>query len=425
VVVVRDFDDGYRRWRSSSAHKSLFGEGLPGEIEPFSFVPMEGLRLVAGLLQLPAGKTLVDLGCGRGGPGMWLAQQADAGLVGVDASAVALGDARQRLRLFPGLRSALFEVAYVTATGLVDECADAVVSIDVLQLVDEPLRLVSEARRLLRPGARLVITTWEGSPGAPSRFPRDLPGLLAEAGLEADTLLERPDWLARQLGIYRAAAAMADDGDGDPAIADLIKEARGWEQWHDQTRRVVVAGRRYNGGDRPPAAAVSGFPPAPPLDGQRVWLDPLRVEHAEELAPLLDDPELHTFIGGRPATLAELRGRYRRQVADHSPDRIQRWLNWTVRHRSDGRPVGTVQATVTSDTAALNAEVSWVIAAPHQRQGFAHEAADVMLSWLRRQGVQRIVAHIHPHHQASQRVARKIGLSPTHAIQDGETRWEG
>jgi hypothetical protein len=46
VVVVRDFDDGYRRWRSSSAHKSLFGEGLPGEIEPFSFVPMEGLRLV-------------------------------------------------------------------------------------------------------------------------------------------------------------------------------------------------------------------------------------------------------------------------------------------------------------------------------------------------------------------------------------------
>jgi hypothetical protein len=85
VTVGADFDERYRRWGSSAAHKALFGQGLPGEVEPFSFVPMEGLQLVASLLRLAAGQTLIDLGCGRGGPGMWLAQSSDAALISVDA----------------------------------------------------------------------------------------------------------------------------------------------------------------------------------------------------------------------------------------------------------------------------------------------------------------------------------------------------
>ncbi|MGZ4602692.1 MAG: GNAT family N-acetyltransferase [Kineosporiaceae bacterium] len=43
------------------------------------------------------------------------------------------------------------------------------------------------------------------------------------------------------------------------------------------------------------------------LRGPRLDLEPLRVEHAEEMAPLLDDPELHRFIGGEPARLEQLR----------------------------------------------------------------------------------------------------------------------
>jgi len=36
------------------------------------------------------------------------------------------------------------------------------------------------------------------------------------------------------------------------------------------------------------------------LSGERVCLEPLRFEHADELAPVLDDPLLHIFIGGEP-----------------------------------------------------------------------------------------------------------------------------
>src|SRR6266478_6054807 len=45
---------------------------LPPQIEPFSFVSVGLLRHVAQALDLSPGQTFVDLGCGRGGPGLWL-----------------------------------------------------------------------------------------------------------------------------------------------------------------------------------------------------------------------------------------------------------------------------------------------------------------------------------------------------------------
>lgn len=50
-----------------------------------------------------------------------------------------------------------------------------------------------------------------------------------------------------------------------------------------------------------------GFPVGSALAGPRLDLEPLRVEHAKEMAPLLDEPGLHVFTGGEPASLPELR----------------------------------------------------------------------------------------------------------------------
>ena len=187
---------------------------------------------------------------------------------------------------------------------------------------------------------------------------------------------------------------------------------------------------------RPPRAAVAvgraaaglsarDLPETPPLAGRRSNLEPLRVGHAEELAPLLDDAGLHTFTGGQPATVAELRDRYRRQTTGRSSDGSQRWLNWVVRRRADGRAVGTVQATVSDSENGLAAEVAWVIATPHQGHGYAREAAATMVAWLRGQGVATIAAHVHPGHRASQGVARALRLTPTGTVVDGEIRWQG
>ncbi|HEU5485252.1 MAG TPA: GNAT family N-acetyltransferase [Microlunatus sp.] len=166
-----------------------------------------------------------------------------------------------------------------------------------------------------------------------------------------------------------------------------------------------------------------------PLDGSSLILEPLRVEHAVEMAPVLDDPALHTFTGGSPASLEELAGRYARWAIGRSPDGSQQWLNWIVRRRDTGLAVGTVQATVT--TAIEDAsqcqrvgEVAWVIAREHQHRGHAREAAHAMAGWLRAHGVDVLIAHIHPDHSASAHVARALGLAPTGDVVDGEIRWQ-
>jgi RimJ/RimL family protein N-acetyltransferase len=160
------------------------------------------------------------------------------------------------------------------------------------------------------------------------------------------------------------------------------------------------------------------------LESERLVLEPLRPEHAEELAPVLDDVSLHRFIGGEPMGLEELRARFERQARGWSPDGRDRWLNWAVRERAPRRAIGTVQATVTSSESGTVAELAWVIGSSHQREGFAREAAGVTAEWLRTRGVHDLCAHIHPGNDASMAVARSVGLRPTDVMVDGEVRWE-
>ncbi|MEW2444563.1 GNAT family N-acetyltransferase [Micromonospora marina] len=196
-------------------------------------------------------------------------------------------------------------------------------------------------------------------------------------------------------------------------------------------------------------APRSGFTPEPVLTARLVLL-PLAVEHAQEMAAVLADPALHTFIGGEPATPTALRARYERLVAG-SPDAAESWCNWVIQLRDDGRLAGFVQATVTAPvgpsrpaatagasavghrhldeatpvTAGPVAEIAWVVGTRWQGRGIATEAARGMADWLGRRGVRTLMAHIHPDHRASAAVATACGLAPTDVWHDGEVRWTG
>jgi len=146
---------------------------------------------------------------------------------------------------------------------------------------------------------------------------------------------------------------------------------------------------------------------------------PLRVAHADEMAAVLSDPALHTFIGGSPATPDALRIRYERLVAG-SPDPAVSWCNWVLLLREDTRLIGTVQATITRQAT----EIAWVVGTEWQGRGLATEAARGLVDWLARHHVRTVVAHIHPDHHASASVARAAGLTPTDQHQDGEVRWQ-
>jgi hypothetical protein len=87
------FDEGFAAIAAPPGIRRVWkavDPNLPPEVEPFSFVSVVLLRHVANALALSLGETLVDLGCGRGGPGLWLAQSQGVSLISVDFSAVAV-----------------------------------------------------------------------------------------------------------------------------------------------------------------------------------------------------------------------------------------------------------------------------------------------------------------------------------------------
>lgn len=179
-----------------------------------------------------------------------------------------------------------------------------------------------------------------------------------------------------------------------------------------------------------------GWPRAQLLTSPRLLLEPLTVEHAAEMVDVLASPELYRYIGGVPPTLDQLIERYRRQVTGHSPDGEQGWLNWIIRvgasgasgARGDsadtGGAVGFVQTTLARRRSVLSAEIAWLTAPAHQGHGVATDAAQRMCGWLRQQDVGTFVAHIAPENAASVGVARRLGMTATDSVVDGEVRWE-
>lgn len=165
-------------------------------------------------------------------------------------------------------------------------------------------------------------------------------------------------------------------------------------------------------------------PTAEPLTSARLLLEPLSVAHASSMVSVLADPSLYEFTGGEAPSLRELKKRYTAQVVGHSADSSQRWLNWIVTQRDGVEPVGFVQATVEIDGTMLTADMAWVISPSWQGRGFASEAAQAMLEWLRSNGVNRFTAHILPANRASMRVAQNQALQATLSRKDGEIRWE-
>jgi RimJ/RimL family protein N-acetyltransferase len=145
---------------------------------------------------------------------------------------------------------------------------------------------------------------------------------------------------------------------------------------------------------------------------ERLELRPLVADDADDLAELLDEPDLREWLVS--ADVEALRRRFARWEARQSPDGSAHWLNWLI--RADGRAVGWVQATVVGSAA----EVAYAMLASERRRGYGAEAVRGVVEWL---DVASVEAHIAPENAASAAVARAAGLKPTSELHDGEVVW--
>lgn len=166
------------------------------------------------------------------------------------------------------------------------------------------------------------------------------------------------------------------------------------------------------------------WPEATFVTTARLRLEPLRVDHAREIFPILNDIRLHFWTGGSPCSLEQLEAKFRRQSVGQSADGACGWLNWILRRVHDEQLVGTLQATIYRPVAnRLEAELAWVIGTAYQGNGYGREGALAMADWLRSRGIADFTAHIHPKHDASMAIARALGLSATQTVVDGEICW--
>jgi SAM-dependent methyltransferase len=192
---------------------------------------------------------LADVGCGRGGPGLWVIAQTGATLVGVDISRAALDAASLRAQSLGLTDRCTWQQGSFEATGLAEGSVDAIMSIDALLFTPDKEAAVRELARVLRPGGRLVMTTWDyhSQPaGRPPQVPDHRP-LLGAAGFDVLAYEETADWHRRQLrttdGLIAAIDELAAETgeDRDELEADL-REMRATDATMI-ARRLIVAER--------------------------------------------------------------------------------------------------------------------------------------------------------------------------------------
>lgn len=156
-------DRGGTPGREFYEESGYFDGGGSHLLDPRSPFHRYRIRHVLSLCGSLRGLRVVDLGSGWGTLSFALARQA-AEVVGVDfaEAAVGLGERRLEAEPTPGLR---FLRADAGDTELPAGAWDLVVAADLIEHLNarDTLRVYREAKRLLRPGGRLVI--WTPNPG--------------------------------------------------------------------------------------------------------------------------------------------------------------------------------------------------------------------------------------------------------------------
>lgn len=170
--------------------------------------PGEGTEpLAEGLLRLFPPLVLADLGCGRGELTARLAAGGHR-VTGVDNSPRRIEEAKV-LAAFPGGPD--FILADMDATGLPDGSQDGVILSQSLHHASDPLRVLMEGRRILKPGGSLLIIDLEAHNHEEFRriwgdlwlgfSPKDLKRLLEDSGLiPGEPVIRRCDSRFKDIG---------------------------------------------------------------------------------------------------------------------------------------------------------------------------------------------------------------------------------
>ena len=150
-----------------SLWREAWGNEYPEDVQPFSSCTRTLLAQLAEQASYAQQRSILDLGCGTGGPGLWLARELRGRLTGIDRSAGGVRIARERAGHWLPQGSASFSVRDFADTRLKDESHDVAISIDALPFAKDVDAALREVRRVLRPAGRLIFTVREARLNTP------------------------------------------------------------------------------------------------------------------------------------------------------------------------------------------------------------------------------------------------------------------
>jgi SAM-dependent methyltransferase len=205
---------------------------------------------------LRSGEGLLDVGCGAGGL-LVAARGRGAEVAGLDASANLVAIARDRV---PGAR---IEVGDMEQLPFPDAAFDVVTGINAFQFAADHVRALVEARRVCRPGGRVLMLVWGPRaecqlisltlPAVFALLPPSPPGppppAFAEAGV-IEGLMRAADLRPAEAGTFTADLVFPDAAAAVRGVASAMARAiahAGEERVFDAIRASLPAVTRADG----------------------------------------------------------------------------------------------------------------------------------------------------------------------------------
>ncbi len=189
--------------------------------------------LIAAKAEIQQGDNVLDVGCGTGALTREVARYVGAAgsVAGLDLSESMLGVARETC---PG---ADFRLGSAIDLPHDDASFDAVVSSFMLMFVPDPTKAISEMRRVLRPGGRLVVSVWQSLDTNPA-YAALVAATQAVAGAESAQSVAWPFTMGeagRLSEIFKSSGmpdAMVSEHDGTavfPSVEEFVRtEIQAW-----------------------------------------------------------------------------------------------------------------------------------------------------------------------------------------------------
>ena len=211
--------------------KDVYGEEYSPSVNPCGPTALTELQAAATALRVGSRERILDVGCGQGGPGLWLARQTGASLVGIDLSHVALKRALETATGFNLANRAQFCMADLTVIPFKGGFFDGASSFAALFAVEDVSVAFTEIGRVLRSGSRLVFTSWSRSLAPPCYPPpvEDYRPSLERSGFEVEQHDPVPGAIDRIRSICEKHVAQAEQLEremGEIIHKSILKSAR-------------------------------------------------------------------------------------------------------------------------------------------------------------------------------------------------------